>query len=93
VRPLLAPASRHPGGERLQVLGDGGEVELVAGTGEASQPQAIEAVMGLQMGNAHFDRTHPVSAQESADATQAAMASGFCRFQFQGSSSSMRLAG
>lgn len=38
-----------------QVLGDRGEVELVAGTGEASQPQAIEAVMGFQMRKAHFD--------------------------------------
>ncbi len=47
--------SSHPGSERLQVLGDGGEVELVACTGEASQPQAIEAVVGFQMGKAHLD--------------------------------------
>jgi hypothetical protein len=36
-------------------LGDGGEVELVARAGQASQPQAIEAVIGLQMREAHLD--------------------------------------
>jgi hypothetical protein len=30
-------------------------VELVARAGQASQPQAIESVLGLQMGKAHLD--------------------------------------
>jgi hypothetical protein len=34
-------------GERLQVLHDGGEVELVARTSEASQPHTLEAMVGL----------------------------------------------
>jgi hypothetical protein len=53
--PRAVPPSRHPAGERLQVLGDGGEVELIARAGEAAQPEAIEAVMGFQMGKAHLD--------------------------------------
>jgi hypothetical protein len=54
-RRRLALSSRYPAGECLQVLGDGGEVELVACASEATQPQAIEAVMGFQMSKAHFD--------------------------------------
>ena len=30
-------------------------MELVAGAGQTFQRQAIEAVMGFQMGKAHFD--------------------------------------
>jgi hypothetical protein len=33
--------------ERLQVLHDRGEVELVARAGETSQPHALEAMVGL----------------------------------------------
>ena len=53
--PLLRHSSRSPGRECLQVLGDGGEVEFVACAGQPSQPQAIEAVVGFQMGKAHLD--------------------------------------
>jgi len=45
----------EPQSERLQVLNDRGEVELVAGTGQTSEPHAIEAVMGLQVREAHLD--------------------------------------
>src|SRR5436190_191746 len=39
----------------LEVLDDGGEVELVACTGEAPQAHALEAVVGLQVRKAHLD--------------------------------------
>ena len=41
--------------QRLEVLHDGGEMELVACAGEASQPHPLEAVMGLQVRKAHLD--------------------------------------
>ena len=40
--------------EGLKVLHDGGKVELVARPTEASQTQALEAMVGLQVGEAHF---------------------------------------
>jgi hypothetical protein len=45
----------EPHSERLQILNDRGEVELVAGAGQASEPHALEAVMGLQVCKAHLD--------------------------------------
>src|SRR5262245_25696019 len=42
-------------GQCLEVLYDGGEVELVARAREAAQPQALEAVMRLQVREAHLD--------------------------------------
>ena len=41
--------------QRFEVLHDGGEMELVACTGEAAQAHALEAVMGLQVRKAHLD--------------------------------------
>ena len=41
--------------ERLQVLHDSSEVELVARTTEAPETHALEAVVGLQVREAHFD--------------------------------------
>jgi hypothetical protein len=38
----------------LEVLHDGGEKELIACAGKASQPHALEAVMTLQVGKAHL---------------------------------------
>src|SRR3979490_386443 len=35
--------------KRFEVLHDCGEVELVAGAGEASQPPALQAMMGLEV--------------------------------------------
>jgi len=40
--------------ERLEILRDGREDELVAGAGEASQSHALEAVLDLQVSNAHL---------------------------------------
>src|SRR5262245_40190340 len=42
-------------GQRLEVLHDGGEMELVSGARQAAQPHALEAVMGLQVCEAHLD--------------------------------------
>ena len=39
----------------LEVLHDGGEVELVAGAGETAQSQPLEAMMGLEVRKAHLD--------------------------------------
>ena len=41
--------------QRLEVLRDGGEKELVARTGQAAQAHPLEAVMGLQVCEAHLD--------------------------------------
>src|ERR1700722_3553322 len=41
--------------QRLEVLDDGGEVEFVACTRQAAEPHAFEAVVNLQMGEAHLD--------------------------------------
>ena len=41
--------------ERLEVLHDGSEMELVARTGEAPKPHALEAMVGLQMRKPHLD--------------------------------------
>jgi len=35
-------------------LDDGGEVELVASTAEATQAHALEAMLNLQVGKAHL---------------------------------------
>ena len=40
---------------RFEVLHDGGEMELIACTGEPSQSHSLEAVMGLQVRKAHLD--------------------------------------
>ena len=45
----------QPQCHRLKVLDDSCEMELVAGTREASQPHALEAVMGFQVRKAHLD--------------------------------------
>ena len=47
--------------ERLEVLHDGGEVELVASAGEAPKPHPLEAMVGLQMREAHLDPLSLVS--------------------------------
>ena len=47
--------SDQPPGKRLEVLHDSCEVELVTSAGEASKPQPLEAMMGLQMAEAHLD--------------------------------------
>ena len=39
----------------LEVLRDRSEVELVACTGDAPQPHALKAMMGLEVGKSHFD--------------------------------------
>src|SRR5262249_4968671 len=41
-------------GEGLQVLHDGGEVELVASAGKAPQPHTLETVVRLQVRKAHL---------------------------------------
>ena len=41
--------------ERLEVLDDGREMELVARATETSETHALETVVGLEMGEAHFD--------------------------------------
>jgi hypothetical protein len=41
--------------ERLEVLHDRSEVELVACAGEAPQPHALEAMVGLQVRKSHLD--------------------------------------
>ena len=41
--------------QRLEVLHDGGEMEFVAGAGKTSQAHPLEAVMGLQMREAHLN--------------------------------------
>jgi hypothetical protein len=41
--------------EGFEVLHDGGEMEFVACAGKPAQPHALEAVVNLQMGKAHFD--------------------------------------
>jgi len=38
----------------LEVLHDGSDVELVASTCETPEPEALEAVMGLQVGKTHL---------------------------------------
>jgi len=40
--------------DRLEVLHDGGEVELIACTREASEAHTLEAMMGLQVSKAHL---------------------------------------
>ena len=40
--------------ERFEILRDGREMELVSCAGEAAQTHAFEAVVGLQMREAHF---------------------------------------
>ena len=42
-------------GERLEVLDDGGEVELVACPGETPQAHTLEAVMGFEVRKSHLD--------------------------------------
>ena len=41
--------------QRFEVLHDGGEMELVACAGKPSQAHPLEAVMGLQVCEAHLD--------------------------------------
>ena len=41
--------------ERLQVLHDSSEVELIARAAKAPETHVLEAMMGLQVGEAHFD--------------------------------------
>ena len=41
--------------QRLEVLHDGGEMEFVACAGKTSQTHPLEAVMGLQVREAHLD--------------------------------------
>ncbi len=41
--------------ERLEVLHDSSEVELIARAAEAPQAHAFEAVVGLEVRKAHFD--------------------------------------
>ena len=41
--------------QRLQVLHNGCEVELVARTGEPPQAHALESMVGLQVREAHLD--------------------------------------
>jgi hypothetical protein len=40
--------------ERLEVLHDCGEVELVACTGETPQPHTLKAMMGLEVRKTHL---------------------------------------
>ena len=42
-------------GERLEILNDGSEMELVARPAETSKTHALETVVGLEMGKAHLD--------------------------------------
>lgn len=46
---------QQPQGQRLQVLDNGGEVELVSGARQTSEPRPLEAVMCLQMRKSHLD--------------------------------------
>jgi len=41
--------------QRFEVLHDGGEMELVACTGDAAQAHSLEAMMGFQMCKAHLN--------------------------------------
>jgi hypothetical protein len=41
--------------EGLEILRDSGEMELVAGAGESAQSHAFEAMVRLEMREAHFD--------------------------------------
>lgn len=41
--------------ERFQVLHDCGEVELIAGARETAKAHALEAVVGLEVGEPHLD--------------------------------------
>ena len=41
--------------QRLKVLHDGGEVELVACAGKSSEPHAFEAMMNFEMCKPHLD--------------------------------------
>jgi hypothetical protein len=52
--------------ERLQVLHDSSEVELVARTTEASQAHALKAMMGLEMREAHLQCGHDETAYSAA---------------------------
>jgi hypothetical protein len=47
--------------ERLEVLHDGGEMELVASAGKTPKPHPLEAVVSLQMREPHFDPLSLVS--------------------------------
>ena len=42
-------------GQHLEILHDGGEVELIASAGEAAQSKALERMVGLQVCEAHLD--------------------------------------
>ena len=41
--------------QRFEVLHNGGEIEFVTCAGEAAQVHPLEAVMGLQVREAHLD--------------------------------------
>ena len=41
--------------QRLEILHDSGEMELIACAGQPSQAHSLEAVMGLQVREAHLD--------------------------------------
>ena len=47
--------------ERLEVLDDGGEMELVTRTRKPPKPHALEAMVGLQMREPHLDALSLVS--------------------------------
>ena len=47
--------SEQAQGHGLEILNDGGEMELVARAGKATQSHAFESVMRLQMRKAHLD--------------------------------------
>jgi hypothetical protein len=47
--------------ERLEVLHDGGEMELVTSAGKTPKPHPLEAVISLQMREPHFDPLSLVS--------------------------------
>jgi|KBSMisStandDraft_5_1062788.scaffolds.fasta_scaffold2090960_1 hypothetical protein len=53
--PKLVRRPKDSEGQRLEVLRDGGGVELIARAGKASESHAFEVVMGLQMSKAHLD--------------------------------------
>jgi hypothetical protein len=44
-----------PERKRLEVLRDGGKVELVASSREASQSNSLEVMMGLEVSKPHLD--------------------------------------
>src|SRR6476660_8968041 len=46
---------QQPQGQRLQVLNNSCEMELIPGAGQASQPQPLEVMMRLQMCKSHLD--------------------------------------